>query len=85
MIKLFFKVLLGNYKYHLAMSLLIFGAYMVDTFIPNENTMSLWDAYGPITLIIPLITGIPIILMCRHSYQHFQSIKKYYDKNGNRI
>ncbi len=85
MIKLFFKVLLGNYKYHLVVSLLILGAYLVDTFIPSEDRMSLWDAYGPISLIIPLLVGVPIILMCWHSYKHFQDIKQYYDDNGNKI
>lgn len=85
MTKLFFKVLLGNYKYHLAVCLLILGAYLIDTFVPSEDTMSVWDAYGPISLIIPLLVGVPIILMCWHSYKHFQDIKQYYDENGNKI
>ena len=43
-----------------------------------EDEMSLFYAYGPISLIIPLIVVVPIILMVRDSYKHYLSVKKYY-------
>jgi len=85
MIKLYFKVLFLNYPYHFAVSLFITLAAIWHVFTSTDDRMSLWYTHGwPSLILIALPLGAVITLLY-WSWKHFNSIKLYYDKNGNKL
>jgi len=83
MLKLYFTVLFRSYPYHFVVSLFITLAAIWHVFTSTEDRFSLWYTHGWPSLILILLPGAAMIIMLRWSWRHFNSIKKYYDKDGN--
>lgn len=83
MLKLYFTVLFRSYPYHFPVSLFITLAAIWHVFVSTEDRFSLWYVYGWPSLILILLPGAATITLLHWAYKHFNSIKKYYDKDGN--
>jgi hypothetical protein len=85
MIKLYFTVLFRSYPYHFPVSLFITIAAIWNVFFETENRLSLWYTHGWLSLPLVILPGGAVITLLVWSWKHFNSIKKYYDKNRNRL
>ena len=83
MLKLYFTVLFRSYPYHFVVSLFITLAAIWHVFTSTDDRFSLWYTHGWPSLILILLPGAAMITLLRWSWRHFNSIKKYYDKDGN--
>jgi hypothetical protein len=81
--KLYFEILWNSYKYHMFVCLLILGAYIWHEStggIESEDHYTLWYAYGWISLLIPLLTVLPIIGMLYLTKERYNEIIEWKKK-----
>lgn len=85
MIKLYFTVLFRSYPFHFPVSLIISIAAIWNTFVTTESRYSLWYVYGWTSLPVVILPTAAMLVLLRWAWLHFQSIKQYYDKDGNKL